>query len=363
MERGCVNNDYVIGSFTAPSQLQFRYSASVTRKISDIDGAYSWKEDTSCDKRQYLRYWSLFGYSAHRSLRHQRSDLIGTQFISNNELAFSSEPQGLLNVERWLLDLDYAESKSKHVLKSNVYNSVKDVLLNILPSVSGIRCTAGSGHFPRASVEFQTRFGWVSLNKLGHGYQAMIAWMVDFVSRLIERYPDSDDALSEPAICLIDEIDLHLHPVWQRKLISYLSVKFPNTQFIVTAHSPLVVQAAANADANIAVLVRSKEKDADGNYYVEIKNNPEDVKNWRLDQILTSDLFGGISLNPPEVEELFKEKEHLINLKRMKPEQKTRLAEIEEKIGKLPVGDDSREIKEMDAIREAIKVLKKRSAS
>ena len=207
--------------------------------------------------------------------------------------------------ESWLLSLDYSRTKN-NPHQERLFNKTIDLLLGVLPGVNGITMNPGKGICPEPFVEFNTIYGRVPIRQLGHGYQAMIAWITDFVRRLVERYPGSEDPLYEPAVCLIDEIDLHLHPVWQRKLISYLSERFPNTQFIVTAHSPLVVQAAANADANIAVLVQSKEKDSDGNHYVEIRNNPEDVKNWRLDQIYTSDLFGGISLNPPEVEELLR---------------------------------------------------------
>jgi predicted ATP-binding protein involved in virulence len=111
----------------------------------------------------------------------------------------------------------------------------------------------------------------------------MIAWVVDLASRMFEAYPDSADPLSEPAIALVDEIDLHLHPRWQREITAHLDRLFPNVQFIVTAHSPLVVQAPGVT--NVAVLRRVND-------HVEIVNDPEEVRGWRVDQILTSDLFG-----------------------------------------------------------------------
>lgn len=100
------------------------------------------------------------------------------------------------------------------------------------------------------------------LRSFSLGYRTSIAWIVDFAMRLYERYPDSEKPLHEPAVCLVDEIDLHLHPRWQRQLIDFLSDQFPRTQFIVTAHSPLVVQAAEGADAKIVVL----RYDEDGGY-------------------------------------------------------------------------------------------------
>jgi predicted ATPase len=51
----------------------------------------------------------------------------------------------------------------------------------------------------------------------------------------------SDELLKKPAIVLIDELDAHLHPLWQQKLIGILRTSFPNVQFVLTAHSPLVV--------------------------------------------------------------------------------------------------------------------------
>ena len=99
---------------------------------------------------------------------------------------------------------------------------------------------------------------------------------------LFNYYPDSKNALKEPAIVLIDEIDLHLHPSWQLDIVETLSNHFPNIQFIATAHSPLMVQSALNA--NFAVL-----KFEDGS--VHVVNDPVDIDGWRVDQILTSEFF------------------------------------------------------------------------
>lgn len=260
--------------------------------------------------------------------------------------------------EKLLLNLDYASKSDGGETQKGILERVEEVLLKVLPGIYELRYDSGSGYFPRPRVEFKTDFGWVPLRQLGHGYQTMIAWVVDFVSRMVERYPDSENPLAEPAVCLVDEIDLHLHPVWQRKVIGYLSERFPNTQFIVTAHSPLVVQAAASADANIAVLVRSEEKDADGNHYVEIKNNPEDVRNWRLDQILTSDLFGNLDLRSAETEKLFARKRELLGKPKRTRQEEAELAAVEAEITALPVGDTEKFARELELLRRASDELK-----
>jgi hypothetical protein len=335
------------------------YTASLTAKTDCEEfGARSesWSsEDNSIDRPNRL----LVGYDPSRL---QFSMQSGGRGAAGHPSDSGYPTFRNRDVSEWLLRLDYSASKLNTPSQVHRRDEVLQLLVQVLEDVRDIKLIAGEGPYPEPRVEFLTSFGWVPLHQLGYGYQMMIAWVVDFVSRMVERYPNSENPLAEPAVCLVDEIDLHLHPVWQRKVIGYLSERFPNTQFIVTAHSPLVVQAAASANANIAVLVRSTETDADGNHYVEIRNNPEDVRNWRLDQILTSDLFGGLSLNPPNVEDLFKEKEHLLALSRLSTKQKERLAEIDLQLAKLPVGDDAREVKEMQAIREALAHLQKRPA-
>jgi hypothetical protein len=94
-----------------------------------------------------------------------------------------------------------------------------------------------------------------------------------------------------------------MHPRWQREIIGYLTERLPNTQFIVTAHSPLIVQAAE--DANLVLLRREGD-------HVVIDNDPVRLRNWRVDQILTSELFGLESARPPQIEEPLKERREIL---------------------------------------------------
>ncbi len=187
------------------------------------------------------------------------------------------------------------------------------------------------------------------MRSLSLGYRTLIAWMVDLASRLFERYPDSPNPLAEPAVVLVDEIDLHLHPKWQRQLIGYLTERFPNTQFIVTAHSPLVVQSAT--DANIVVLRREGD-------HVVIDNDVESIRGWRVDQILTSDLFGLETARPPQIEELLKERTALLSKPRLTTKDKARLRELESAIGPLPTGETKTEREALELIQRAAARLK-----
>ena len=102
-----------------------------------------------------------------------------------------------------------------------------------------------------------------------------MAWTADIAWRLLSHYPKSAKPLQEPAIVIVDEIDLHLHPNWQREIRRHLIEHFPAVQFITTAHSPLMAQDAL--DANLAVIqVRDGE--------ATIVSDPAVVKSWRLDR-------------------------------------------------------------------------------
>lgn len=82
----------------------------------------------------------------------------------------------------------------------------------------------------------------LSVRQLSDGERSVLALILDIAKRLSQANPQLDDPLtSAEAVVLIDEIDLHLHPQWQRKIVSNLEKTFPNCQFIATTHSPQVI--------------------------------------------------------------------------------------------------------------------------
>jgi energy-coupling factor transporter ATP-binding protein EcfA2 len=267
---------------------------------------------------------------------------------------FLDEDAALRDPETWLLKADYnARLQGPEAERFRVFaERVREALVYILPEVAGIRIqpAAAPGGSPR--VEARIADDWIPLRRLGFGYQSQIAWLVDLASRMFEHYPDSPDPLAEPAVVLVDEIDLHMHPRWQRQMIGYLTQRFPNTQFVVTAHSPLVVQAAAGA--NIVLLRRQRD-------HVVIDNDPEVLDNWRVDQILTSELFGLPSARPPQIEAQIQERRGLLAKARLTGRDRTRIAELEAEIGDLPAGETAEDRRAMDLIRRAAEKLQGRT--
>ena len=290
-----------------------------------------------------------YGYGASRrmgkaSLSEQRSEDTTANLFSDDV--------DLINAEEWLLQADYAASRAPKgsIRAAQHRDQIIEVLKELLPDVTdvGFRVASETSIGP-PSVEFQTPYGWVRLKDLSLGYRTLLTWMVDLASRLFDRYPQSKNPLAEPAVVLVDEIDLHLHPRWQRTLLSFLSERFPNTQFIATAHSPLVVQAAQ--DANVVLLRREGD-------HVVIDNDVERIKNWRVDQILTSELFGLESARPPQMDAALEERQKILSKARLTKADEKRLAALEAQIGDLPTGETPADWQAMDVIRRAAELLK-----
>ena len=80
---------------------------------------------------------------------------------------------------------------------------------------------------------------------LSQGYQSVIAWIADFVGQILIEAGGPVEAADMEGAVLVDEIDLHLHPTWQVRLIPALKSVFPRLQFIATTHSPMVLPALA----------------------------------------------------------------------------------------------------------------------
>ncbi len=79
------------------------------------------------------------------------------------------------------------------------------------------------------------------INQLSDGEKCLLALVSDLARRLAIANPNLSEPLQGEGVILIDEIELHLHPKWQQKIIPALTQTFPNCQFIVTTHSPLVI--------------------------------------------------------------------------------------------------------------------------
>jgi hypothetical protein len=130
-------------------------------------------------------------------------------------------------------------------------------------------------------------WGTFPFDVLSDGYRSTSQWILDFFGWSVYNGRLGFD-LEIAGVVLIDEIEQHLHPRWQRHMLSRLRQQFPNVQFIVTTHAPMCVVGAAELKSNeceIVVLRSDEDK-------VVALQNGKLPRGQRADQVLTSYLFG-----------------------------------------------------------------------
>jgi hypothetical protein len=153
-------------------------------------------------------------------------------------------------------------------------------------------------------VLVRTEDGVLSLDQLSRGMTAMLGWVGILLRRLFQIYGEDVDAPHElRAMVLVDEIDLHLHPAWQRMVIPLVRQHFPNVQLIASTHSPLVV--GSMADGCLIQLQR------EGGEIVPDAIE-DDFTGWRSDQILTGPAFDMTTTRDPRSEQRLAEYRRLL---------------------------------------------------
>ncbi|AOJ90467.1 ATP-binding protein [Burkholderia sp. MSMB0856] len=94
---------------------------------------------------------------------------------------------------------------------------------------------------PRLHMSVDKQGQRLNILQLSQGEKSLMALVGDIARRLAMMNPGLEDPLHGNGIVLIDEVDLHLHPQWARKIVERLRTTFPNCQFVLTTHSPLVI--------------------------------------------------------------------------------------------------------------------------
>ena len=115
------------------------------------------------------------------------------------------------------------------------YKQVVGLIDRLLPEGAGFSGKLQGGEYLFAMGKTMVPFG-----ALSDGYRAYIGWITDLLYHVCMGAPSGAKLVDNRGLVLVDEIDLHLHPEWQRTVISRISDVLPNIQFVFTTHSPIV---------------------------------------------------------------------------------------------------------------------------
>lgn len=123
---------------------------------------------------------------------------------------------------------------------------------------------------------------------LSDGYRAHVGWISDLLYHLSRSCPPRWKLVDLRGVVLVDEIDLHFHPQWQRQVVPKVAQALPNLQFVFTTHSPIVTGTLSSAN----VLLVRERIDKNGISRSVIESPDEELYGLSADQILTSNIFG-----------------------------------------------------------------------
>ncbi|MFW2080140.1 AAA family ATPase [Acinetobacter guillouiae] len=129
---------------------------------------------------------------------------------------------------------DEAKSESKKTIKI-----LEKLFRRIYPNLIQIQLINDDDGVDKVTIQLDNEI--ILFNQFSDGQRVLFGLLGDIARRLILLNSFEDNPLKGRGIVLIDEIELHLHPSWQQKIILILRKSFPNIQFIITTHSPHVI--------------------------------------------------------------------------------------------------------------------------
>ena len=158
------------------------------------------------------------------------------------------EAASLAEVDQWLRNLSHKDLEGKADEKQQLALLIEILRDDLMPNRITIDRVDSDGLWLRDRNGLRLAWG-----EMSDGYRAALALLADILRHLINAYgmsgltdrgADGKLFIKRSGVVLIDEIDAHLHPEWQREIGFWLKRHFPNIQFLVTTHSPIICQAA-----------------------------------------------------------------------------------------------------------------------
>lgn len=166
--------------------------------------------------------------------RHQFSKIAAIEHCSDNKIDFRTFFEWYRNQED--LENEYIREKNDNSYEDRCLKCVRTAVGAMLGSFSGIRVKRNPLRMvvQKNNIEIQ-------VDQLSDGEKCTLALFGDLARRIAMANPGRENPLQGEGIVLIDEIELHMHPSWQRSVLGILRRTFPNIQFIITTHSPQVL--------------------------------------------------------------------------------------------------------------------------
>lgn len=221
----------------------------------------------------------------------------------------------LIPIELWAMDMDYMENR-------RAIDLISKVMSDFLRGVKFSEIDKKEGQ-----LIFKTPLGTVPMSQLSDGFQNVAAWVGDLLHQITEAFGDYEAPLKTRGLLLIDEVDLHLHPHWQREMLIFLRRKLPNFQVVTTTHSPITAQQANENEL----------------HYIERRGRSLKLHQFTgvpmvmlLHQLVMSDVFGVASDESVVLEKKKARYEKLYYIRQRTDAEEKEMKRIEEELSIMP---------------------------
>ncbi|MBD8096059.1 AAA family ATPase [Pseudomonas fluorescens] len=201
------------------SVLEIPLKIKTRHSFSQLDG-YDNSLNRGVDFRRFFEWFR------------EREDSENETGISASALAEVQKIIGMPESQLWkFLEQAHASSRDRQL------TAVRSAVGAFMPGFTNLRVQRR----PHLHMAIDKCGQPLDVSQLSQGEKSMMALVGDIARRLAMMNPSLENPLHGYGAVLVDEVDLHLHPKWQRRLIQQLTETFPNCQFILTTHSPLVI--------------------------------------------------------------------------------------------------------------------------
>ena len=200
-------------------------------------------------------------------------------------LSDNSDFEGLIE---WLHNYDGNLKHQKEF--SGTKEAIFNAITTAIPFLTDVEYNSYYKELEAVVTINEKNSGKITHSNMSDGLKAMLNLVSELAFRcvILNGFLGADSVVQSKGVVLIDELDMHLHPTWQKRVVGDLKKAFPNIQFIVTTHSPFIVQSL------------SKE---------ELQNldfmTPENPSDMTLNKVVT-DVMGVTKLKSDDFEERYK---------------------------------------------------------
>lgn len=196
-------------------------------------------------------------------------------------------------------ELAMQNKKRDFKFKLPILEAVRKAIHSMLPDFVDPRITTHPLHFELSRKNPDGSVTDLYAEQLSGGYLTMLGLVMDFARRLAQANPKQTDPLSSEALLLIDEIDLHLHPDWQQRIVPDLQRTFPKTQLVLTTHSPQVLSTVHKDTVLILDQIHRPQP------------IPEDIGTFGAESSRVLQEIFGVPIRPPQIEMVEKLRRYL----------------------------------------------------